>query len=172
MEDARRTYRHYQIAAIALGLASAVFGFAGSVRADDAAAKTVVQQLSAPSPVITYYGPTARHAKITQTPTASRKGFHLRRYARGENEDGWYAIAGAGSGAVALLSGAALDTDNMRLQKRAKIGTGQLGFARNVGNGRMTLGYLRHDNDRDALVPYYAGPGSQNLAALTLSFKH
>ena len=95
----------------------------------------------------------------------------LKRYVRGESRERWYAVAGAGSGAVALMPGAPIEPQGLRLQKRAKIGDAQLGVARDIGAGRVTLGYMRHNSDRNSLTPYYTRQKRQNLAALTLTFK-
>jgi hypothetical protein len=95
----------------------------------------------------------------------------LKRYRQGESRQQWYAMAGAGSGAIALMPGAPVESEGLRLQKRAKIGTAQLGLARDVGAGRVTLGYLHQQTGRDDLTPYQRRPKSQNLAALTLSIK-
>ncbi len=101
-----------------------------------------------------------------------RKTRILQRYVRGESGEHWYAVAGAGSGTLALLPGAPVEPEGLRLQKRAKIGSAQLGMARDIGTTRLTLGYLRHENDRDQLVPYYTNVSGQNLAAMTLTLKH
>ncbi len=96
----------------------------------------------------------------------------VQRYAHGESGERWYAVAGAGSGTLALLSPALVEQTVLRLQKRTKIGTAQLGMARDMGSARVTLGYLRHDDDRNDLVPFYTGTNGQNLAAMTLTLKH
>jgi len=95
----------------------------------------------------------------------------IERYIQGENKKSWYAIAGAGGHAVALKSGAPIKSDGLRLQRRAKIGVAQLGVARDIGGGRVTLGYLRNNTRRDALIPYNTRKERQDMAALTLTIK-
>jgi hypothetical protein len=96
----------------------------------------------------------------------------LKSYAHGENLNRWYALAGAGSGAIILMPDMPKDAQALRLQKRAKIGAAQLGIARDVGDGRVTLGYLRGATRRDRLAPHLPHAKRQNFAALTLMFKH
>jgi hypothetical protein len=96
----------------------------------------------------------------------------LKSYAHGENLNRWYALAGAGSGAIILMPDMPKDAQALRLQKRAKIGAAQLGIARDVGDGRVTLGYLRGATRRDRLAPHLSHAKRQNFAALTLMFKH
>ncbi|MDQ7018749.1 MAG: hypothetical protein Q9M33_06250 [Robiginitomaculum sp.] len=102
------------------------------------------------------------------------KGQHLRikHYIPGENKKSWYALAGAGGHAVALNPGAPIESDALRLQRRAKIGVAQVGVARDIGGGRVILGYLRSPSARDALLPFARSQKGQDLAALTLTIKH
>jgi hypothetical protein len=95
----------------------------------------------------------------------------IERYIQGENKKSWYAMAGAGGHAVALKPGTPIESDGLRLQRRAKIGVAQLGMARDIGSGRVTLGYLRNNTSRDALIPYSTRKERQNMAALTLTIK-
>lgn len=100
------------------------------------------------------------------------QGVILKPYAHGESLNRWYALVGAGSGAVILMPDMPKDAQALRLQKRAKIGAAQLGIARDVGAGRVTLGYLRGATRRDRLAPHLPHAKRQNFAALTLMFKH
>lgn len=109
---------------------------------------------------------------VTYTYLTRHKAPKLQRFLQGDGRERWYAMAGAGSSAVILLPGAVIEAEGLRLQKRAKIGSVQLGLSRDIGDGRVTLGYLRNISQRDRLVPYYTRKTRQNLAALTLTFKH
>ncbi|PHS26094.1 MAG: hypothetical protein COA85_06255 [Robiginitomaculum sp.] len=95
----------------------------------------------------------------------------IKHYIQGENKKSWYALAGAGGHAVALKPGSPIESDGLRLQGRAKIGVAQLGMARDIGGGRVILGYLRNNTRRDALIPYSTRKERQNMAALTLTIK-
>ncbi len=82
----------------------------------------------------------------------------------------WYAVASAGSGAIALLPGHAR-AQGLYWQKRARIRGGQLGLSRDAGAAKVTVGYLLTNPGRDPLVPFYKGRARQNLAALSLSVR-
>ncbi len=103
----------------------------------------------------------------------ANQGRHLRakHYIQNENKKGWYALAGAGGHAVTLKPGLSAETDAVRLQRRAKVGVAQVGVARDIGGGRVILGYLRSPSERDALLPFARSQKGQDLAALTLTIK-
>jgi len=117
--------------------------------------------------------PVHYQGKAVRMPVRKRenKVITLKPYAHGENLNRWYALVGAGSGAIILMPDMPTDAQALRLQKRAKIGAAQLGVARDVGGGRVTLGYLRGATRRDGLAPQLSHAKRQSFAALTLMFK-
>ena len=114
-------------------------------------------------------GPPQRAAKLA--PHLPQQGRALRRLDNTVVVKRWYAVASAGSGALAFVAGHASKAQGLYVQKRAQIRGGQLGLARNVGAAQVTIGYLHTSPDRDPLVPYYTGRARQNLAALSLTLR-
>ncbi len=114
-------------------------------------------------------GPPERTAWLAPQPSQNAPAFRRLNNTMGVHR--WYAVARAGSRAVALVPGQAAQTQRLYLQKRAKIRGGQLGLGRDVGAAKLTVGYLLTNPGRDPLVPYYSGHARQNLAALSLSLR-
>ncbi len=89
----------------------------------------------------------------------------------GQSETRWHAYVGAGSRAMVLIPGEAKNLDGLHLQRRQAVGEAQLGMVRNIGKGRVTLGYLRYKNKRPDLMRPDISAARQDYAALTLSFR-